>query len=85
LSSGLSWLAWGVNKPVILISGFTEEFNEFETPYRVINKNVCNGCWNDVSCKFDKGDWMWCPRNKDFECTKKIYPQDVIDVINKII
>lgn len=85
LSSGLSWLAWGVNKPVILISGFTEEFNEFETPYRVINKNVCNGCWNDISCKFDKGDWMWCPRNKDFECTKKIYPQNVIDVINKII
>ena len=85
LSSGLSWLAWAVKKPVVLISGFTESFNEFENPYRVINKNVCHGCWNDLNCEFDKGDWAWCPRNKDFECTKQIYAEDVIKMIDKII
>jgi len=85
LSSGLSWLAWSVGKPVVMISGFTESFNEFYTPHRVINTKVCNGCWNDVSCDFDKGNWFWCPRNKDFECTKKITPEMVIEQIDKII
>jgi autotransporter strand-loop-strand O-heptosyltransferase len=85
LGSGLSWLSWAARQRTILISGFSEEFAEFNTPYRIINKNVCHGCWNDNNCTFDKGDWKWCPRNKDFECTKKIYPQDVINVINKII
>lgn len=85
LGSGLSWLSWAVGKPVILISGFSMEFAEFSNPYRVINKNVCHGCWNDTSCTFDKGDWKWCPRKKDFECTKQIYAEDVIKMIDKII
>lgn len=85
LGSGLSWLAWAANQKVILISGFSEEFAEFNTPYRVINKNVCHGCWNDTSLSFDKGDWNWCPRNKNFECTKSIHSDDVIKMIDKII
>lgn len=85
LSSGLSWLAWAVDVPVIMISGFTKKFNEFQTPYRVINENVCNGCWNDPSCEFDKSNWFWCPRNKDFECSKKITPEMVIEHIKKLI
>ena len=48
LSSGLSWVAWGCRVPVVLISGFTEPWNEFYTPYRIINHNVCHGCWNDI-------------------------------------
>jgi autotransporter strand-loop-strand O-heptosyltransferase len=85
LGSGLSWLAWACGVPVVLVSGFSKAFAEFYTPYRVINENVCNGCWNDPSLAFDKGDWNWCPRNKDFECTKQITPEDVIKHINKII
>ena len=76
LGSGLSWLAWALNKPVVMISGFSNPSSEFFTPYRVFNENVCNSCWNDVNCKFDKSDWMWCPRHKDtsrhFECSKEI-------------
>ena len=34
LSSGLSWLAWAMDVPVVLISGFTAATNEFATPYR---------------------------------------------------
>jgi hypothetical protein len=30
-----------------MISGLTHPSNEFFTPYRVINYNVCNGCRND--------------------------------------
>ena len=85
LSSGLSWLAWGVGVPVVLISGFTAKWNEFYTPYRVMNETVCNSCWNDVSCPFNKGDWFWCPRNKDFECSKQITSSMVIEHIKKLI
>ena len=28
-----------------MIAGFTDEECEFENPYRVINKDVCHGCW----------------------------------------
>jgi autotransporter strand-loop-strand O-heptosyltransferase len=85
LGSGLSWLSWAAGQKVILISGFSEEFAEFNTDYRVINKNVCHGCWNDVSHTFDKGNWNWCPRGKDFECTKQISSGDVIKMIDKIV
>lgn len=85
LGSGLSWLAWACGVPVVLISGFSKAFAEFYTPYRVINESVCNGCWNDPSLAFDKSDWKWCPRNKDFECTKQITPEDVIKQMDKII
>jgi len=72
LGSGLSWLAWACGKPVVMISGFSDPASEFYTPYRVHNKNVCNSCWNDKDCNFDRADWMWCPRNKNFECSKEI-------------
>ncbi len=85
LSSGLSWVAWATNVPVVLISGFTKSFNEFYTPHRVINEKVCNGCWNDTNVKFDKSNWFWCPRNKNFECSKEISPEMVLSQVKKII
>jgi hypothetical protein len=85
LSSGLSWLAWAVDIPVVMISGFTKKLNEFQTPYRVINENVCNGCWNDTSIKFDKSNWFWCPRGKNFECSKEISAQMVLEQVKKLI
>lgn len=85
LGSGISWLSWALNKKVILISGFSKSFAEFNTPYRVINSSVCNGCWNDVNFKFNGGDWNWCPRNKGFECSKEIPFEMVKEKIDKII
>lgn len=89
LSSGVSWLSWCLKKPVVLISGFTKPKNEFYTPYRVINENVCNGCWNDTNYKFDSGDWNWCPKLKNtdrqFECSKQITFDDVKKQIDNII
>lgn len=88
LSSGLSWLAWAVGTPVVLISGFTHPTNEFTTPYRVINYHACNGCWNDPRHRFDHKDFLWCPRHKDtprqFECTRLITADQVKAVIRTI-
>lgn len=85
LSSGLSWVAWACKKPVIMISGFTDTHNEFYTPYRVINKKVCNSCWNDSSVTFNPSDWLWCPRNKNFECSKEISFEMVKEKIHQCI
>ena len=87
VSSGLSWIAWGVGKPVIMISGFTLPINEFTNPYRIINYNVCNGCWNDTRITFDHKDGEWCPRHKNterqFECSRNITPEKVCKMIDK--
>jgi autotransporter strand-loop-strand O-heptosyltransferase len=89
LPSGLSWLAWALNKKVILISGFSDPKTEFFTPYRIINKNVCNSCWNDTEFILPYDNFIYCPRHKNtpriFECTKSITPEIVIEQINKII
>jgi autotransporter strand-loop-strand O-heptosyltransferase len=88
LSSGLSWLAWAVGTPVVMIAGFTHPTNEFETPYRIINYHTCNSCWNDPGHRFDHGDFLWCPRHKDtprqFECTRLITSDHVKAIIRQI-
>ena len=88
LSSGLSWLAWALDRPVVMISNFTEPDHEFSC-YRVTNKNVCNGCWNKKEFRFDPGDWNWCPEHKgterQFECHKMITPEMVIEQIEKVL
>ena len=90
LSSGLSWLAWAINKHVVMISNFTEHDHEFTINCtRITNPSVCNSCWNNPMFKFDKGDWNWCPEHKDtprqFECHKSITPEMVINQINHLI
>lgn len=82
LGSGLSWLAWALNKKVILISGFSAPYSEFYTPYRVFNQNVCNSCWNDEEFFIQKAI---CVREKDFECSKSITADMVIEKIDSII
>jgi autotransporter strand-loop-strand O-heptosyltransferase len=88
LSSGISWLAWALDKKVVMISGFTKAINEFYTPWRIINKEVCNGCWNELN-ELNKGDWNWCPHHKNssrhFECTKTITFERVKIAIENLI
>lgn len=91
ISSGMSWVAHAMGKPVAMISNFTEDWNEFDlsTPdyIRITNKSVCHGCWNKINKehKFDPSDWYWCPLHKDserqFECHTSITPQMVFDKI----
>src|SRR5262249_58748292 len=88
LSSGLSWLAWALGRPVVMISGFTHPLNEFQTPYRVINYNACNSCWNDPRVAFNRHDFLCCPRHQDtprqFECTRLITAEQVKETIRAI-
>lgn len=84
VGSGLSWLAWALNKKVVMISGFSDPVCEFKSNnIRVINKSVCNSCFNKF--EFDKGDWNWCPIHKNtsrqFECSRNITPKMVADKI----
>ena len=90
LGSGLSWLSWAINKKVVMISNFSKDGHEFiDNTTRITNTSVCHGCWNNPDFKFDKGDWYWCPINKNtdkhFECHKSITPQMVIDKIEHIL
>lgn len=84
ISSGLSWFAWALGARVVLISGFTPEWIEFEKDcLRIINKDKCWGCWSFNT--FDRGDWNWCPSHKgtarQFECTKQIEASEIITQI----
>jgi autotransporter strand-loop-strand O-heptosyltransferase len=90
LSSGLSWLSWGLGKHVVMISNFTEADHEFTINCtRITNPDVCNGCWNNPMFKFDKGDWYWCPEHKgterQFECHKSITSDMVIKQIQHLL
>jgi autotransporter strand-loop-strand O-heptosyltransferase len=88
LSSGLSWLAWAVNTPVVMISGFTHPVSEFHTPYRVINFNVCNSCFNDANVHFNPKDFTWCPRHaytpRQLECSRLITAEAVKEAIRRV-
>lgn len=84
LSSGLSWLAWALNKKVVMISNFTDPDHEFSC-IRITNTDVCHGCWNKAEYRFDPGDWDWCPEHKNsprhFECHRAISANMVKDVL----
>ncbi len=93
LSSGNAWIAHALGKKVLMISNFTEDWNEFdlncEDYIRVVNKNVCHGCWNKINIdhKFNSSDWYWCPKfkgtSREFECHKSITPDMVWEKLEK--
>ena len=90
LGSGLSWLAWALKKPVILISGFSLPHSEFTFDcIRINNSNVCHGCWNSPEYVFDRDDWNWCPKHqstpRQFECSKTIHPKQIFQAIDSFI
>ena len=90
LGSGLSWLAWAMNKHVVMIANFSEDGHEFsDNTTRIKNTSVCHGCWNNPVFKFDKGDWYWCPKHqgtqRQFECHKSISPEFVMESISHLL
>ena len=86
LPSGLSWLNWATGKKTVMIGGFSEDWCEFqEDNIRVKNESACGGCYNseehsDKLCCYHSS---FCPENKNFECSRKISPKMVIDVIKE--
>jgi autotransporter strand-loop-strand O-heptosyltransferase len=84
LNAGPTWLAISLNIPVVMISGVSEPFNDFPDIHRVA-VDVCRpGCFNDPSLPIDRG-WEWCPRKKDYACTKEITEEMVIEKIKEVI
>ena len=87
ISSGLSWFAWALGARVVLISGFTDPYVEFEDATYINNHQACHGCWG--WSVFDKGDWNWCPAwkgtGRQFECTKTITADSVIQTLDKLL
>ena len=89
LASGLSWLAWAFNKRVIMISGFSLPYTEFsDKNYRIINSNVCHGCWNDINIISSVIN-NHCPKHfnteRQYECSKQITPEIIMNTINYLI
>jgi autotransporter strand-loop-strand O-heptosyltransferase len=89
LSSGLSWRAWALNTPVVLISSFTKPYCEFTTNCtRVYNDTPTSGYFN--THKLDPSKVNWYPfRNirfiEDWYEIENITPNQVINEINKLL
>ena len=93
VNTGLSWLAWSLSVPVVMIGSNTKPYFEFqEGNYRIsadsTNPSICTGCYNNNQLDVPWED-VWCPYYKDtvrqHECTKTISPKTVIKGIDKVI
>jgi hypothetical protein len=83
LSSGLSWLAWAYDVPVVMISNFTKKHNEFDC-FRVDNQFVCSGCFNTFTdIRSNCPIFLNTPREN--ECHYKITPDMVIEKIEEAL
>lgn len=83
LNHGPAWIAYSLGVPAVMITGVSEPWNDFPNPYRV-SSDVCRpGCFNDPSLPINRG-WEWCPRNKNYECTRAITEGMVIEAINRL-
>jgi autotransporter strand-loop-strand O-heptosyltransferase len=89
IGSGLSWLAWAVGTPTVLISGFSEPYTEPQQGVIRVGtpEGKCTGCFNKM--RLDAGDWNWCPMlkgtDRQFECTKSITGEMVIEKIKGML
>jgi autotransporter strand-loop-strand O-heptosyltransferase len=81
LASGLAWLSWALGKPVVMISGFSAPFVEFQdNNIRIEGVGDCTCCLNDVMI-YDRAWDEGCFHNRDFSCTRDITPEAVISRI----
>ena len=92
LASGLSWLAWTLEKHVVMINGMSEPWHEFQDKcIHVFNtdKNVCTGCYHSDETLRLQGDWGICPEHQNtkrqFECTKTIKPPMIFSAIDNVL
>lgn len=83
LNAGPTWLATAMGLPVVLITGVSEEFNDFPNPYRVAVDVGCKPCFNDMSVPINR-DWNWCHSGKNFACTREITEEMVMETIQKL-
>jgi len=90
LDTGLSWLAWCMRRPVIVIGGFTLPFHIFKTPYYVFSPYACHGCYHDSRIpRSEFGYYTTCPRHQgtsqEYECSRRITSRQVIRTIIQLM
>ena len=91
LSSGLSWVAHAIGKPVVVMKSATKDWFEFQQNMITINnESVCNGCLNVKQITVDDiHDWNFCPMYKNtsrmFECSKSITPKMFLDKMKPLL
>lgn len=83
-TNGLQWLAYAVGTKVVSVNGNTMPETLFKHS-QVINYDVCHGCFNDVRHVFNASDKNYCPRKKNFECSREISSEMVINELKKIL
>lgn len=83
LPHGPSWLAWGLNKPVIMIGGYSINCEFVSGNTRVLPpEGTCTSCFHDTKLLFNRS-LEACVWYKDYECNKKVTTQMVIDAMKK--
>lgn len=85
VGSGLSWLAWALDCPTCLISGFSLPYTEMQDCIRIFPQGQqCTGCFNRY--RLDPNDWNWCPDHQNtprmFECSRQISSRQVIEALS---
>jgi len=90
ISSGLSWIAWVLNTPVVLISSFTHpDHCEFKSNcVRIYDDSPSSGYFSRY--KMDPGNWNWYPFKEiksieDWHEIETITPDVVIQSIDRIL
>jgi autotransporter strand-loop-strand O-heptosyltransferase len=79
LPHGPSWLAWGLNKPVVMIGGYSINCEFVSENTRVLPpEGSCTSCFHDTKLLFNRS-LEACVHYKDYECNKKITTQMVIE------
>ena len=87
ISSGLSWIAWAVNTPVVMVSSFTKPYCEFQSGItRIYNDTPTSGYFN--THKLDPSNWNWYPFKEiksmeDWYEIENITPEQVIEGIKQ--
>jgi len=86
LDSGLSWMANFIDKYCFLIVGSVEEefsFQDNVTRIGLSADNYCRGCLEDTNILRNYELQAGCFYRKDFECTRLITPEMVINKIEE--
>lgn len=88
LGSGLSWMAWALNTPVMLISSFSKPYCEFQECTRIYVDSPTSGYFN--THQMDSSDWNWHPFREinsmeDWYKAENITPDLVIQEMDRIL
>jgi autotransporter strand-loop-strand O-heptosyltransferase len=85
LSSGLSWMAWAYNKPVLMIGDFTSPFYEFSTNIiRMYTNNEQAGVFNRSDIQWEPV-WQYDPFKDNLQIARRPSAEHAIICLKSLI